>query len=142
MHRYEDYYHYVRNDKTVSQAHEGTIEIGDLVLEHGETYFLTVRARNDKGYVTKASSPNVLIDLTPPNPGPAGDLQLDVMYADRCQAAPSQRCVATTMRPNHRIVKDGPGNAAIFNGATPIYDEWYTRYHTFLAGVLVWSTWW
>ena len=40
--------------------------LGDLQLQHATTYFLTVRATDNAGHSTSASSDGVTIDLTPP----------------------------------------------------------------------------
>ena len=65
------------------------------------------------------------MDLTPPYPGFVANASVDILVADRCNAAKSQRCLNPTIEPNHRIIVDGIGSAALFNGHKPIYDAWY-----------------
>lgn len=129
-----NFHHYIRSDRTMSASYEGTLKIIDLALEHAMSYFINVRARNALGYSAIDSSPAVHVDLTPPEPGLIANASSDAMYADRCQAAKSQRCLLVTSKPNHRIIVDGLGSATVFNGFQPIYDDWYTRYNTFLVG--------
>ena len=132
--KFEDYGHFVRSDAAVSQVHEGTIEVTDLVLDHNNMYHIMVRARNSLGYTRTVASPPVLVDLTPPYPGFIANASVDLLVSDRCNAATTQRCIGVTTEPNHRIVVDGLGSAALFNGHVPIYDKWYTRYNTFMMG--------
>ena len=132
--KYEDYSHSVRADKTLSQTHNGKIKIMDLALEHNTDYFINVRARNAVGFQAIESSPAIHVDLTPPEPGGIANQTVDTMFADRCKAAKSQRCLKVTSQPNHRVIVDGVGSATVFNGHVPIYDDWYTRYNTFMVG--------
>ena len=63
-----------------------------------------------------------------------GCLDLIKLCAERVCPRPLQRCLNPTTEPNHRIIVDGIGSAALFNGHKPIYDAWYTRYNTFMVG--------
>ena len=119
-----DYKHYSRINVKGAMS-EGSIEVVDLVLEHGHVYYLNVRARNKLGYVTVASSPGVMVDLTPPS---VGNLTIPTITkkADRCSAAPTQRCMEVTSGVNHWKILDGDCSKAIFNHDTVRQDTIYT----------------
>ena len=54
-----------------------------------------------------AAGDEVVVDFTPPSPGPIGDAEKDVMRHDDCYAAITQaeRCVDVTPSDNHRCVR-------------------------------------
>lgn len=124
--------HYFREDKTAHREMAGSLLIEDLALFHDNTYYINVRARNVLGFEYVASSQGTKVDASPPLVGALNNTLMDRMFADRCRASSTQRCLDATSSLNHRVVLDGDGSLAVFNGHTPGLDSWYAR-HVFPA---------
>ena len=71
---------------------------------HGQSYYLNARITNVHGFESYLVGDEVVVDFTPPTPGPIGDAQQDYMRHDDCYAAITQteRCVDVTPNDNHR----------------------------------------
>jgi hypothetical protein len=80
----------------------GYSEFEHLNLTHGMVYFFTARVTNVLEYMSYLIGEGTMVDYTPPEPGPVGDVMSDVIHADNCNAAPTQRCERPTWLPNHR----------------------------------------
>ena len=73
-------------------------------LVHAQSYYHNARITNVRGFESYIVSDEIVVDFTPPSPGPVGDASLDVMRHDGCSAAITQadRCVDVTPNDNHR----------------------------------------
>ena len=59
-------------------------KIANLTLLHGLSYFVNLRLRNVLGYVNVVSSPAIIVDFTPPEPGLLRNVQSDTLSTDAC----------------------------------------------------------
>ena len=75
-----------------------------LELIHGQSYYHNARITNVRGFEAYLVGDEVVVDFTPPTPGPIGDAKQDYMRHDDCYAAITQteRCVDVTPNDNHR----------------------------------------
>ncbi|XP_048258679.1 uncharacterized protein LOC124137747 [Haliotis rufescens] len=123
----------------VGLAHEFIYK--DLSLRHGAMYFFNIHLINELQFESILHSEGILVDLTPPEPGPLAHVSLDVMEVKSCASlAPYDRSEwklrcrgANNQIKNHRIIHDGPGSKTIFNGDIPFTDLLYTRASRFIS---------
>ncbi|XP_046580894.1 uncharacterized protein LOC124288421 [Haliotis rubra] len=91
------YFHYER----LGVGYSAFREFSHSNLEHGAQYFINAKITNTLGYVAYLPSTGTLADFTPPEPGPVGEAVSDVLTADGCKAAVTQRCIDVTKELNH-----------------------------------------
>ncbi|XP_070573748.1 uncharacterized protein [Ptychodera flava] len=109
----------------------------DLLLRHGDVYYMQLQVQNDLGYENIISSEPIIADFSPPNPGIIENELIDQISNEPClNFVPDEwqfRCVETTELANYRIIVDGEGSACVFNGHTPYVDLLYTRANTYVS---------
>ncbi|XP_045189288.2 uncharacterized protein LOC123546793 [Mercenaria mercenaria] len=110
-----------------------SIEYQGLPLKHGTVYFVNTKVTNILGYTAYLTGEGTMIDFTPPEPGHINMPLNDLLQADNCTAAITQRCVDVTWKENHRLITDGPGSRTVFNGHEPLYDELYTLTNHYIS---------
>ena len=93
-----------QNYERLGTGYHAPVEYTDLELKHGTLYFVNAKVTNVLGYEAYLFGEGTTIDLTPPEPGPVGEASQDILKADGCNAAITQRCVDVTSYENHRYV--------------------------------------
>ena len=95
------FYHYEKLGIGNSTNHIFT----DLALESGWTYYINVRLQNRLWYSNVVSSPGIVVDFTPPEPGLIANAVRNSVVSDNCDASIIQQCIGpTTHQPNHRCL--------------------------------------
>ena len=124
------------NFERLGQGSSAYFSYHNLSLTHGNSYYLSSLVTNDKGYRTVISSDEIVVDFTPPIPGPLENVEEDVMRHDECSASVlhGERCEHVTPNPNHRFIIDGPGSKTVFNGNQIGFDLLYTLTNHYIAG--------
>eukprot|EP00118_Oscarella_pearsei_P018126 m.184105 g.184105 ORF g.184105 m.184105 type:complete len:5153 (+) comp39317_c0_seq2:47-15505(+) len=123
------------NFERIGVGHSTWLEYRNLSLEHGKVYRINTRVENVLEYSQLISSKGTLIDFTPPHTALILNAKYNVTTADGCSASIKQKsCTEVTPWPNHRIIVDGKGSLAVFNGHVPFEDKLYTRYNNFISG--------
>ncbi|XP_046360096.2 uncharacterized protein LOC124137716 [Haliotis rufescens] len=124
----------------VGLAHEFIYK--DLSLRHGVMYYFNIHLINDLQFESILHSKGVVVDVTPPEPGPLANVSLDVLEVTSCESVVPDdrpeweiRCRGVNSQiKNHRIIHDGHGSKTVFNGDTPLTDLLYTRANRFVIG--------
>ncbi|XP_046568758.1 uncharacterized protein LOC124277142 [Haliotis rubra] len=124
------YFHYER----LGVGYSAFREFSHSNLEHGAQYFINAKITNTLGYVAYLPSTGTLADFTPPEPGPVGEAASDVLTADGCKAAVTQRCIDVTKELNHRKIIDGSAGRTVFGGNKPLDDTKYTLANNYISG--------
>ena len=95
------FYHYEKLGVGNSTNHVFT----NLSLAGGNTYYINLRLQNGLGYSSIVTSSGIVVDFTPPDPGPIANPDSDTMRAEGCTASIAQQCVEPIRNePNHRYV--------------------------------------
>ena len=92
------------NYERLGTGYHTPIEYTNLPLTHGTIYFINANIRNVLGYEAFLVGEGTMVDFTTPDPGPVGLVSKDILRADNCTAAVTQRCLDTTWLNNHRLV--------------------------------------
>ena len=92
------------NYERLGSGYNTPIEYNGLDLQHGSTYFVNTRVRNVLGYDAYLLGKGTMVDFTTPDPGPILNARLDILRADGCKAAITQRCIEVTWKNNHRYL--------------------------------------
>ena len=90
------------NYERLGVGYKTPIEYANLPLTHGTVYFINTKIKNILGYEAFLVGDGTMVDFTPPEPGPVGQVSQDILQADKCTAAVTQRCSDTTWLDNHR----------------------------------------
>ena len=90
------------NYERFTSGHHAPIEYMNLKLQSGTVYFVNVHVQNILGYEAFLVGEGTMVDFTPPEPGPVGNASRDVVNAENCTAAVTQRCLDVTWKNNHR----------------------------------------
>lgn len=64
----------------------------DLPLRHGTRYYVNADVENVLGYRATLTSQGTMVDMTPPEPGPVGEVISDNVTAEGCRVSILQRC--------------------------------------------------
>ena len=91
-----------KNYERLGVGYRTPIEYANLPLTHGTVYFINTKIKNTLGYEAFLVGAGTMVDFTPPEPGPVGQVTQDILRADKCTAAVTQRCLDTTWLENHR----------------------------------------
>lgn len=121
------------NYERLTTGYHTPTEYTNLPLAHGVTYFVNVKLTNVLGYSAYLIGEGTLVDFTPPEPGLIRNSLQDILRADNCTAAITQKCIDVTWKQNHRIIIDGAGSGTVFNGHKPLLDELYTLTNHFVS---------
>ncbi|KAK3609657.1 hypothetical protein CHS0354_035942 [Potamilus streckersoni] len=113
----------------------------DLYLLHNNLYFFNLDMANVLGYRNIISTTGVIVDLSPPEPGPIKNALADYLETLPClEIIPNDRrdweplCVGVSATvKNHRVIVDGPGSLTVFNGPVPMEDLLYTQVNTYIS---------
>lgn len=92
------------NYERLGSGYNTPIEYDNLPLLHGATYFVNTKVSNVLGYDAYLIGEGTLVDFTPPEPGVIQNHKLDILIADGCSAAITQRCIDVTWKKNHRYL--------------------------------------
>ena len=93
------FYHYEKLGVGNSTDHVFT----NLSLVSGNTYYINLRLQNGLGYSSIVTSPGIVVDFTPPDPGPIANADSNYIIANGCAASIVQQCIEPiTDQPNHR----------------------------------------
>jgi len=93
------FYHYEKLGVGNSTNHVFT----NLSLVSGNTYYINLRLQNGLGYSSIVTSPGIVVDFTPPDPGPIANADSNTTIANGCAASIIQQCIEPiTDQPNHR----------------------------------------
>ncbi|XP_062598765.1 uncharacterized protein LOC134260192, partial [Saccostrea cucullata] len=122
------YKHFERSDLGSTHSFEH-----NLILLHGERYFLNAEITNVLMYKSLLSSKGTIVDFTPPEPHFIGNAIQDELSADKCQASIIQRCEDVTWKNNHRKIKDGEDAETVYNGHHPQVETRYTLTNHFAS---------
>ena len=90
------------NYERLGLGYHTPIEYTNIPLKHGTIYFINTNIKNTLGYEAYLVGEGSMVDFTPPEPGPVGQVVRDFLRADNCTAAVTQRCLDTTWLENHR----------------------------------------
>jgi len=94
------FYHYEKLGVGNSTNHI----FNNLSLVSGSTYYINLRLQNGLGYSNIVTSPGIVVDFTPPDPGPIANAD-NTIIADGCTASIVQQCIEPiTDQSNHRYV--------------------------------------
>ncbi|XP_063408918.1 uncharacterized protein LOC134692399 [Mytilus trossulus] len=115
----------------------------DLIqLSHNKIFFVNFLVRNHLGYSSIINTQGVLVDLTTPITGEIINASRDTLkHVDCLSLIPEEhrpdwiiRCkgISPDVK-NHRLIVDGPGSKAVFNGMEPMKDLLFTRYNTYIT---------
>ncbi|XP_067658325.1 uncharacterized protein [Haliotis asinina] len=123
----------------VGLAHE--FVYNDLSLRHNTMYYFSMHLVNTLNFSSFIHSRGVLVDITPPEPGPLADIQMDTIEVLECPSLLpedrpdwAERCKGVNSEiKNHRLIMDGPGSMTLFNGEEPLTDLKYTRANNYVA---------
>ncbi|XP_046375524.2 uncharacterized protein LOC124148470 [Haliotis rufescens] len=130
LHLAASYFHHER----LGVGYSAFLEFSHSSLEHGAQYFVNAKITNTLGYIAYLPSTGTLADFTPPEPGPVGEAVSDVLRADGCKAAVTQRCIDVTKELNHRNIIDGNAGRTVFGGNKPLEDSKYTLANNYISG--------
>ncbi|XP_046574117.1 uncharacterized protein LOC124282192 [Haliotis rubra] len=133
----DQYSHYERLG--VGLAHEFIYK--DLSLRRGIMYYFNLHLINNLQFDSILHSKGVVVDLTPPEPGPLANVSLDVLEVTSCESVvPDDRSDwevkcrgVNSQTENHRIIHDGTGSKTVFNGDEPLTDLLYTRANKYVS---------
>ena len=92
------YYMYER----LGRGYNAEVEHGNLTLRHGVRYHVNSAVENVLGYQSVLTSPGIMVDHTPPEPGPVGEGAVEEMLLSGCSASIIQRCLEPVDLPDHR----------------------------------------
>ncbi|VDI76845.1 Hypothetical predicted protein [Mytilus galloprovincialis] len=113
-----------------------------IQLQHNTIYFVNFLVRNYLGYTSIINTQGVLVDLTTPTTGDIRNSGKDILLRVDCLSIIPEvhrpdwvlRCDGTNSNiKNHRLIVDGPGSKAVFNGLEPKTDLLYTRHNTYIS---------
>ncbi|KAK7496779.1 hypothetical protein BaRGS_00011988 [Batillaria attramentaria] len=108
--------HFVTYER-LGKSFTAVLRYEDLPLRHGTRYYINADIENVLGYHATLTSGGTMVDFTPPEPGPVGEVLKDEMTAAGCDVSILQRCVDhVASSPNHRNIVDGEGSTAVLNG--------------------------
>ncbi|XP_072048753.1 uncharacterized protein [Amphiura filiformis] len=137
LHKAGFYQHYER----LGIGHAIEFKHNSVYLVHNNLYYYNLQLLNYIGYKNIITSVPILADFTPPVPGPLANVKSEDFRHEACTAYTHpkwhQHCVSETPLPNSRVIIDGPGSMAVFNGDKDLVDMLYTRSNTFIAGTSV-----
>lgn len=91
-----------KNYERFSTGYHAPLEFDNLPLTHGTRIFINTKILNVLGYEAFLIGEGTTVDFTPPEPGFLDNLKSDIMVADGCSAAITQRCIEVTWKENHR----------------------------------------
>lgn len=100
--------------------------VQELPLQHGVRYYINSQVTNVLGYHSALASTGVLVDHTPPEPGPLGVGAVEKITRANCNASIIQRCQNPADNLVHRHIIDGKGARTVFNGNRRGQDVLYT----------------
>ncbi|XP_070206105.1 uncharacterized protein [Littorina saxatilis] len=101
----------------LGKSYTAILRYENLLLRHGTKYYVNTDVENVLGYRATLTSQGTMVDMTPPEPGPVGDVTSDYITVGGCNASIIQRCEDhVTNSLNHRKVIDGAGSRTVFNG--------------------------
>ncbi|XP_046562951.1 uncharacterized protein LOC124271844 [Haliotis rubra] len=123
----------------VGLAHE--FIFNDLSLMHRAMYYFNIHLVNDLQFESMLHSKGVVVDITPPEPGPLANVSLDVLEVTSCVSVVpddrpdwKDRCRGVNSEiKNHRIIHDGEGSKTVFNGDEPLTNLLYTRANRYVS---------
>ncbi|XP_048250793.1 uncharacterized protein LOC124111176 [Haliotis rufescens] len=113
----------------------------DLSLRHQAMYFFNLHIINSLMFENILHSRGIVVDLTPPEPGPVANVTVDMLEVTLCKSVVpddrpdwEERCrgIDGDVK-NHRTLHDGPGSMTLFNGDEPLTDLLYTRANRYVA---------
>ncbi|CAH1802680.1 unnamed protein product [Owenia fusiformis] len=133
LHESGHFHHFER----LGAGHYGEYRYEHLSLSHNTIYYFNYQVINTLEYESILTSKSVIIDFTPPSPGPIEEpLSMDFRH-DQCRDVTTDvyatRCIEPTPLDNHRIVVDGvsepegPHSFCVFNGDKDMFDLRWTR---------------
>ncbi|CAH1802777.1 unnamed protein product [Owenia fusiformis] len=133
LHESGHFHHFER----LGAGHSGKYRYEHLSLSHNTIYYFNYQVINTLGYESILTSKSVIIDFTPPSPGPIEEpLSVDFRH-DQCQDITTDvfatRCIEPTPLDNHRVIVDGvsepegPYSFCVFNGDKDMFDLRWTR---------------
>ena len=98
--RLEDghYYTYER----LGNGYSAEIEHRSLALRHGVRYYINSAVEDVLGYQSVLTSPGIMVDHSPPEPGPVGEGAVEEMLFSGCSASVIQRCLEPVALADHR----------------------------------------
>ncbi|VDI73733.1 Hypothetical predicted protein, partial [Mytilus galloprovincialis] len=132
------FYHYER----LGVAKTKQFNFNQLQLEHNKVYFVNFRIVNSLGYLSIINTQGVLLDITTPTTGEIHNASKDYLERVDCLSLipelhrPDWIIQCKGMNPNvknHRLIVDGKGSKAVFNGIEPMTDLLYTRFNTYIT---------
>ncbi|VDH98959.1 Hypothetical predicted protein [Mytilus galloprovincialis] len=123
-------------------GHILSFDYNSLWLIHNKTHYFNFRIINTLGFESIISTPGVVVDTTPPTTGPIYNSTIDYLELVDCSTK-----IVPTDRPdfriwcrgensavkNHRVIQDGPGSLAVFNGPIFMNDMMYTRANNYIS---------
>ena len=86
----------------LGRGYSAEVEHRNLVLRHGVRYHVNSAIEDVLGYQSVLTSPGIMVDHTPPEPGPVGEGAVEEMLLSGCSASIIQRCLEPVGLPNHR----------------------------------------
>ena len=90
----------------LGKSYTAVLRYENLPLRHGTRYYVNADVENVLGYRATLTSQGTMVDMTPPEPGPVGQVVSDNLTADGCNASIIQRCEEhVTNSLNHRSVR-------------------------------------
>lgn len=93
---------YYETHERLGKAYTTRLLYENLPLRHGTMYYVNTNVVNVLGYQSTISSQGTMVDFTPPEPGPVGEVVSDVTVIDGCNASILQRCVNQVSDLKHR----------------------------------------
>ncbi|KAK7113965.1 hypothetical protein V1264_000110 [Littorina saxatilis] len=100
----------------LGNGYSAELEYTDLALRHGVRYYVNSVIQNVMGYTSALTSPGVMVDHTPPEPGHVGEFVVDETLISNCSTSVVQRCSEPVEFLAHRKIIDGKGASTVFNG--------------------------
>ena len=98
----------------LGKSYTAILRYENLPLRHGTRYYVNADVENVLGYRATLTSHGTMVDMTPPEPGPVGEVISDNATADGCDASIIQRCeqhVPNSL--NHRSVSCRAGHGSV-----------------------------
>ncbi|XP_063408925.1 uncharacterized protein LOC134692405 [Mytilus trossulus] len=132
------FYHYER----LGVGKTKQFNFDQLQVEHDKLVYVNFRIVNDLGYLSFINTQGVLVDLTTPTTGEIKNASQDFLEHVDClslipeEHRPDWVIHCRGMNPylkNHRLIVDGKGSKAVFNGYEPMTDLQYTRINTYIT---------
>ncbi|VDI67222.1 Hypothetical predicted protein [Mytilus galloprovincialis] len=132
------FYHYER----LGVGKTKQFNFDQIQIEHHKLVYVNFRIINDLGYLSFINTQGVLVDLTPPTTGEIKNASQDYLEHVAClslipeEHRPDWVIHCRGMNPNvknHRLIVDGKGSKAVFNGYDPMTDLQYTRINTYIT---------